>query len=347
MDGHLIAGHSLDFVAAWWGYSARLPMASGSPVRRPALAPRAPDVRPSAQARLLRLNVADVRDMCDPLFNIRVLAVPQGEPPPRSPVVLRVDLVASGHQRENSRERTLNRKRGNAVRRAHKAGLALSEEWGSSARQTSFHLISAALTRHEAPLIPEALFETLVDEFNVRMLMVRNSVTGEPLGSLLWLRDGRHACVPWAGWYIRPDNPASLFLSTILERTLLEGVDIVDFGWSPTGGGSYRFRRSFGAVPILVVWRSDKPTDPLSSLRTGAKAVARVAECRDWTSGAPDSAGTWQITERPSHDGRHAGCRHQAGQDLRWADYRLREQWAQGFRLSIQLLFPSGRDAGV
>ena len=146
------------------------------------------------------------------------------------------------------------------MRRTRKAGLEISEEWGSNARKTSFCLISAALTRHGAPLIPEALFETLVDQFNVRMLMVQNGVTGEALGSLLWFRDGRLAYVPWVEWHIRPDNPASLLLWTILERALLEGVDIVDFGRSPTGGWSYRFKRSFGAVPIPLVWCSDKPT---------------------------------------------------------------------------------------
>ena len=265
MDGRLNAGHSPEFVAAWrgvfcdvyrWrqdGRFAVVPSLLGAPTF----------------AYLPGLDYADLnvseaqelaREMAGRSFNIRTLTLPRGEPPPGSPVVLRVDLAAFGHQRDNLWERALNRKRRNAVRRARKAGLVVSEEGGVTARKTSFDLIAATLSRHGAPCMPAVLFERLVDEFNVRTLIVRDT-TGEALGSLLWLRDGRIACVAWVGWHIRPDNPASLLFWMVLEQSLCEGVDIVDFGRSPTGGGSYRFKRSFGAVPIPVVWLSDKATD--------------------------------------------------------------------------------------
>lgn len=266
MDGRLITGHSPDFVVAWrevfcdvyrWrqeGRFAVVPSLLGAPTF----------------AYLPGLDYSDLnvfeaqdlaREMAGRSFNIRTLMEPQGEPPPRSPVVLRVDLAAFGHQRNNLWERALKRKRRNAVRRARKAGLVVAEEGSAGARKTSFNLIAATLTRHGAPCIPMVLFQTLVSEFNVRTLMVRDNSTGEALGSLLWLRDGRLAWVVWVGWKIRPDNPASLLFWTTLERSLHEGVDIVDFGRSPTGGGTYRFKRSFGAFPVPVAWLSDKPTD--------------------------------------------------------------------------------------
>lgn len=266
MDGRLIVGHSPDFVAAWRG--AFCDVYRWRREDRFAVVPSllgAPTFAYLPGLDYCDLNAADAgelaRETCGHPFNIRALMAPQGEPPPRSPVVLRVDLAAFGHNRGNLWEQALNRKRRNAVRRARKAGLVISEEGGASARKISFNLIAATLARHGAPMIPETLFELLVDEFNVRTLIVRNDVTGEVLGSLLWLRDGRLACVAWVGWYIRPDNPASLLFWTTLERALLDGADIVDFGRSPMGGGSYRFKKSFGAAPIPVVWFSDKPTD--------------------------------------------------------------------------------------
>lgn len=266
MDGRLIAGHSPDFVAAWrevfcdiyrWrqeGRFAVVPSLLGTPTFAylPGL-------------DYCDLNVADARELAREMyghsFNIRALTAPQDELPLGNPAVLRIDFEAFGHNRETLWKGALSRAARKAVKRARKAGLVVSEESGPSARRTSFRLVSATMARHGAPLIPVTLFKILVGEFNVRMLIVRNGVTREALGSLLWFRDGGLACVVWGGWQIRPDNPASLLFWTTLERALIEGVDIVDFGRSPTGGGSYRFKRSFGAVPIPMAWFSDKPTD--------------------------------------------------------------------------------------
>ncbi len=264
-DGRLIAGHSPGFVSAWrsvyrdvyrWrqeGRFALVPSLLGAPVF----------------AYLPGLNYADLsaaearglaREMAGHSFNIRTLTAPQGELPYGAPAVLRLDLAAFGHDRESVWELALSRAARKAVRRARKAGLGVSEETKPAARAAFLHLLSVTLSRHGAPMMPAALFETLIDALDARILVVRR-VGGEALASLLWLRDGPSAWVPWSGSLPSADCPGNLLFWGLIEQALAEGSDIVDFGRSPTGDGSYRFKRGFGAVPIPALWLSDKPPD--------------------------------------------------------------------------------------
>ncbi len=96
---------------------------------------------------------------------------------------------------------------------------------------------------------------------DARILVVRNHADGEALASLFWLRDGLLAWMPWLGTRLRVDRPGDLLVWGLIEHALDAGADIVDFGRSSVGGGGYRFKRGFGAVPIPVLWLSDRPTD--------------------------------------------------------------------------------------
>ena len=125
-----------------------------------------------------------------------------------------------------------------------------------------FHgLLSATLARHGAPMMPTALFETLIDQFDARILVVRKCASGEALASLLWLRDGPLAWMPWMGSRLRADRPGDLLFWGLIEHALDAGATIVDFGRSSVGDGVYRFKRGFGAVPVPVLWLSDRKAD--------------------------------------------------------------------------------------
>ena len=263
--GRLIAGHSPDFVAAWrsvfcdvyrWrreGRFAVVPSLPGAPVFAclPGL-------------DYTDLNAADARELAREMagraFNVRALTVAGEEPPVGSPAVLRVDLAAFGHDRESVWKHALHRERRKGVRRARKAGLRCCEEAGPAAAATFFRLVSETLARHGAPLAPAALFEALVRVFEARILVVRGRA-GEALASVLWLRDGPLAWTPFGGTVRSADCPGDLLVWTMMEQALSEGADIVDFGRSPVGGGGCRFKQEFGAVPIPVLWLSDRPFD--------------------------------------------------------------------------------------
>lgn len=264
-DDRLSAGHSPGFVAAWrsvfcdvyrWqreGPFAVVPSPFGTPTFAYLPGLSYTDLN-AAQARGL------AREMAGRSFNIRALAPPQGELRPGAPAVLRVDLAAFDHDREAVWERALKSAKRRAVRRARKAGLGVSEEAGPAALAAFYKLLSITLARHGAPLLPAKLFETLVAEAHAQILLVRRA-DGEALASLLWLRDGPLVWVPWVGSLRSAARPGDLLFWGLIERALDEGADIVDFGRSTTGDGVYRFKRGFGAVPVPVLFLSDKPTD--------------------------------------------------------------------------------------
>ena len=264
-DNRLSTGHSPGFVAAWrsvfcdvyrWrreGRFAVVPSLFGAPTFAYLPGLNYTDLN-TAEARGL------AREMARWSFNIRALTPPQGELPPGAPAVLRVDLAAFGHDREAVWERALIRVKRKAVRRARKAGLGVAEETGPAAMKAFYKLLSVTLARHGAPLIPAVLFDALIGEIDARILVVRNT-GGEALASLLWLRDSPLAWVPWSGSLPSADCPGDLLFWGLIEQALSEGADIVDFGRSSVGGGTCRFKRGFGAVPIPVLWLSDKPGD--------------------------------------------------------------------------------------
>ena len=211
MNSRLTAGHSADFVAAWrsvhcdiyrWQRQdlfAVVPSLFGAPTFAylPGL-------------NYADLNVAQARglagEMAGRSFNIRTLTEPQGEPPPDTPAVLRVDLAAFGNDRDAIWKQALRRAKRKAVRRARKAGLTCAEETGPAALRAFRGLLSATLVRHGAPLMPAALFDALIGEMGARILVVRDT-KGEARASLLWLRDGPLAWVPWSGSLWSSDCP--------------------------------------------------------------------------------------------------------------------------------------------
>ena len=265
MNSRLISGHSSDFVAAWrsvhcdvyhWQQKDRfavVPSLFGAPTFAYLPGLNYADLN-AAQARVL------AREMAGRSFNIRTLTEPQGEVPTGAPAVLRVDLAAFGHDRDAIWKQALRGAKRKAVRRARKAGLTTAEETGPAALRAFRGLLSATLVRHGAPLMPAALFDALIGEIGARILVVRNP-SGEALASLLWLRDGPLAWMPWSGSLRSAECPGDLLYWHLIEQALGEGADVVDFGRSSVGSGTCRFKQGFGAVPIPVLWLSDKPGD--------------------------------------------------------------------------------------
>lgn len=266
VDGRLPLVHSADFAAAWrsvfcsvyrWRRKGRFAVVPGL-------------LGPPTLAYLPGLNYSDLsadearqlaREAAGRPFNIRALTPPQGELTPGAPAVLRLDLAAFAHNREAVWERALKRAARKAVRRAQKSGMDVAEETGPAALAAFRNILSLALNRHGAPIMPAALFAALIAEIDGRILTVRKRIGGEPMAAMLWFRDGPLAWVPWSGAQRCKECPDDLLFWGFVERALDEGADIVDFGRSPTGSGPCRFKQKFGARPVPVLWLSHPPAD--------------------------------------------------------------------------------------
>ena len=261
-SNRLTTGHSAAFVAAWravfcrvfrWRQADRfavVPSLRGRPVLAYLPGLDYSDLN-AAEARQL------AREAAGHPYNIRSLSAHEGEPPSGAPAVLRLDLAAFGHDRTALWERSLKRNARRDVRDARKRGLSAAVECGPAALDTFTALLSSTFSRHGAPMRPAALFKALVNELDARILVVRDA-DGGAVASLLRFLDGPVAWVPWIG-ALRRAGASDLLYWALIEDALTSGVDILDFGRAPVGGGVYRFKRKFGAEPVRVLWLSDKP----------------------------------------------------------------------------------------
>ena len=293
-DRRLAVRHSADFVAAWrsvwcgvyrWRRAGRFAMVPSLLIGRPVYS-YLPGLSYSDLDEAAAQDLA--REVPNHPFNIRVLAAPrpEGALAPGASVVLRIDLAAYGGP-EAVWERGLNRKARGSVRRARKAGLTASEETGPGAMQAFCAMQRLAHARHGAPMLPEALFDALVTELGARILVVRSGANGAVQAGYLWVRDGPIAWLPYGGAYRNSDCPGNLAFWAAVELTANEGAEILDFGRSPMGSGTYAFKRSFGARPVPVRWLSDKPSDLYGRYRTAQKLWRALPDF------VTDRAGPW------------------------------------------------------
>ena len=260
--GGLGRRHSPEFVSAWrsaycaayrWrreGRFAVVPSLLGSSVLSylPGLDHSDLEV---AEALALSRELAGRRHL------LRVLGapVPESSLAPGTPVVMRLDLAGGGHRPESLRQRTRW-----AIRRAA-ARYAVSEENGPGGLAAFREMLRLALDRNGAPLPPARLHEALVSELDGRILVARSRAGGEVAAAALWFRDGPLAWTPLGGARRAADRPGHRVSWALVERAAAEGAEVLDFGRSPFGGGSYRFKKQFGAVPAPVRFLSDRPGD--------------------------------------------------------------------------------------
>lgn len=263
----LLARHSPGFVAAWrsvycdvyrWrrqGRFAVVPSLVGRPVLGYLPGLSYSDLAP-VEARELAAG------MGRRAYNIRALAAPAGPPLAGAPVVLRIDLKAFGRNPVALWERALTGTARTGVRGARRDGLEVGDETGDGPLGAFLALLSAALGRHGAPMMPARLFRGLIDALDARLLMVR-SPDGEPLAGLIWMLDGTLAWIPW--WAMRRDTKAGdMLVWGFVQEALNSGADVVDLGLSPLGSGPHRFKRKFGAVPVPVLWLPEGRRDRYS-----------------------------------------------------------------------------------
>ena len=281
--------HSPDFVSTWrsvyceayrWrqeGRFAVVPALFGSPVLSylPGLDHSDLEV---AEASALSRELAGRR------HSLRVLGapVPEESLAPGAPVVMRLDLPAFGDDPETVWRRGLRRRVRWAIRRAS-ARYAVSEEDGAEGHAAFREMLRLSLERHGAPLPPAHLHEALVSELDGRILVVRDRASGAVAAAALWFRDGPLAWTPLLGARRAADFPGHRLAWASVEKAAAEGVQVLDFGRSPFGGGSCRFKKHFGAAPVPVRFLSDRPRDlrrRYASAQRVWRAVPRAVTAR-------------------------------------------------------------------
>jgi hypothetical protein len=179
----------------------------------------------------------------------------------------RVDLVLPLAPNEQAQWEGLRAKVRNQVRKAEKEGVQIA---GGSPERLCEQFYEVFRVH------AESFFATAAASFGPRLRFVVARLGERPIGGLVAIRFAGKVTVSWAA-SLRSELrrcPNNLTYWEALRWAIEEGAEEFDFGRSPPGSGTYRFKRGWGAVEHPLPWvrlRADGAPLPIRS--TGDRRV--------------------------------------------------------------------------
>jgi FemAB-related protein (PEP-CTERM system-associated) len=168
-------------------------------------------------------------------------------------VQMRLDLPGNTAQLEKE----LDGKVRHQVRRGRKNDLAVV--WGGTERLDEFYAVFSENMRDlGTPVYGRGLFASVLEEFPDRAELCVVRQGSKPLAAALLLHGWGVTEVPSAS-SLRASNPSCanmLMYFHLLARAVERGQDVFDFGRSTPEGGTFRFKKQWGAQPFGAEWQS-------------------------------------------------------------------------------------------
>lgn len=270
--------HSHEFVADWrelvigvFGWQCddrciRVPSLTGRPTRSYLPLLNYTDLTPDDACRLARsIENTD--------YLIRALAPADVSLQPGAPVTLRLNVAGRGE--DGVWKDSLDAKCRNQVRKSQRSGLTIRAGRERRLRDDFHALLAGTMHHYGAPLLPRRLFDLLPERFDVSYYVAYHQAT--PAAAIVAISDHRLVWVPWAASNrsLRRLCPNHLLYWAAISDAIERQADIFDFGRSPYGGPTHRFKRQWGAQPIGLDMLSPKRQNPYGKYRQ-AQAVWRV-----------------------------------------------------------------------
>lgn len=166
----------------------------------------------------------------------------------------------------------------NQTRKAARSGLALATRERDAV--ADFHRVHRASMRAlGSPPHAERLFRAIVRHFGDRV-RIANALDGDrPVGGLVALHYAGAVAVPWAST-LRSERtrcPNNLVYWDALSWAERVGAHTFDFGRSPVGSGTHRFKRGWGARERPLFWARLDAAGGMAAVRSdGDSAVLRL-----------------------------------------------------------------------
>lgn len=175
------------------------------------------------------------------------------------PVTLRLDLA--GGDRDAIFQKRLDGKCRNQVRKAQRSDLTVRRGRSRELIDDFHALLADTLHRHGAPLLPRALFDVLAQQVDCRFCVAY--ADRRPVAGLVAITDRDIVWVPWAASArsALAACPNHLTYWTTIEEAIAAGKRVFDFGRSPYGGNTHRFKLQWGAQPVGLRVIASHPAD--------------------------------------------------------------------------------------
>jgi FemAB-related protein (PEP-CTERM system-associated) len=219
---------------------------------------------------------------------VRAIELRQRIPATADPVrngLDRVDLVLPLASDEESQWKELPAKVRNQTRKARSEGLQIASGGPEVLRRGFYEVFRTNMRDLGSPVHAERFFEAAAEHFGSRLRFIVAMLDDRPVGGLVAIRFGRQVCVPWAST-LRSERrrcPNNLIYWEALRWACSQGAAEFGFGRSAPGGGTYRFKRGWGAETRSLAWTRLAPDAAvLPTQRAGDSPLLRAVS-RVWT----------------------------------------------------------------
>lgn len=172
------------------------------------------------------------------------------------PLADRVNLVMPLAASEDEQWSALRAKVRNQTRKAEREGLKLSDSQGDRLLHEFYAPFCANMRDLGSPVHPRRFFSAAAKHFGERLRFVVTHHNGRPVGGLVAIHYAGAVCVPWAST-LRTERarcPNNQIYWEALRWAVGQGAGCFDFGRSPRGEGTYRFKTGWGAEEEPLYW---------------------------------------------------------------------------------------------
>jgi FemAB-related protein (PEP-CTERM system-associated) len=194
----------------------------------------------------------------------------------------RVDLVLPLEASEEAQWKALRAKVRNQTRKAEREGLSIAEGTPEALLDDFYGPFRINMRDLGSPVHPSRLYASVARHFGERLRFVVAHLGSRSVGGLVAFDFAGVVSVPWAST-LREERhrcPNNLIYWEALRWAIARGAREFDFGRSPRDGGTWRFKRGWGAEERPLAWTRLDPQGhplPLGSAE-GSALLSRLSD---------------------------------------------------------------------
>jgi FemAB-related protein (PEP-CTERM system-associated) len=215
-----------------------------------------------AQRALLEAALEKCRELGAKMLELRQVASPD------SPATMqhRVDLFLPLEESEEEQWKALPAKVRNQTRKAEKQGLSIAPRDCSRILDRFYGPFCHNMRDLGSPVHGRSFFAAASEAFGDRLRFIVTELDRRPVGGLVAIDYAGSVTVPWASTLRsqRKRCPNNQIYWEGLRWAIERGAREFDFGRSPIGTGTHRFKVGWGAQERRLAWERRTPTgDPV------------------------------------------------------------------------------------
>lgn len=157
------------------------------------------------------------------------------------------------------------------IRKAEKNGLRFDCANDAESIEDFYSVFTRNMLNLGSPTHSRKWFHALRENYGNNLLVGRVWYEDKVIGSGILLFSGNNVSIPWAST-LRDYNrlaPNMLLYWNLLRESCERGCKQFDFGRSTFGEGTFKFKRQWGAKPVLLDWQTLDNHGAMSTLSSG------------------------------------------------------------------------------